>query len=273
MKLACLGYDWHIADNHFLFAETDRNAINSHPRLSSNNLHMSVHRINTLVNYFDTDGQGHMNIEAFIQGMRGNLNKRRLRAVKMAFSKADVRGDGKLHVDDLVKCLNVEMMPEVRKGTMTTEEATKAFISRLEGTTTMIHSEISFEEFVDYYSWLSCSIMDDSTFVEMIDTAWGVSEQDTAEDRLALCSEVLIRHADGKVKGVSDKIKQQHYMKTTLQHFDLENKGSLTMDQFLKATHRMSCTMNEDIGQLFFNKFSNSEGLLDYIAMSEALFR
>jgi len=234
---------------------------------------MGAHDIDILTSYFDVDGHGHMNIEAFVLGMRGDLNARRMAIVEKAFSKADHTGDGKCHVEDIVQCLNVKMMPEVRKGTLSEAEGAKEFVRRLEGTTEMIDSVITFTDFVDYYSWLSCSIIDDETFVELIETAWSVSERDIGEDRFELCSRVMVVHSEEKVKGVTDKVKQEQYMRTTLQHFDLENKGSLTMEQFLKAAHRMSCSMDENIGQLFFDKFQNEEELLDYYKMAEALFK
>mmetsp|Transcript_20254 Transcript_20254/g.42438 ORF Transcript_20254/g.42438 Transcript_20254/m.42438 type:complete len:305 (-) Transcript_20254:43-957(-) len=241
--------------------------------LAANELHMSTHDIDILTSHFDIDGQGHMNIEAFILGMRGNLNERRKAIVLKAFNKADVTGDGKVHVEDIVQCLNVKMMPEVRKGTLTEAEGAKEFVRRLEGTTKMVDSVLTIEDFEDYYSWLSCSIIDDDTFVELIETAWNVSERDIGEDRFALCSRVMIVHSEEKVKGVTDKVKQEQYMRTTLQHFDLENKGALTMEQFLKAAHRMSCSMDENIGQLFFDKFQNENGHLDYYLMAKTLFQ
>jgi Ca2+-binding EF-hand superfamily protein len=233
---------------------------------------MSTHDIDILTSHFDVDGHGHMNIEAFILGMRGNLNERRLSIVEKAFAKADKTGDGRAPVEDLVECLNVKMMPEVRKGTMTPMEGAKEFIRRLEGTTKMSEGVITKGDFVDYYSWLSCSIIDDDTFVTLIETAWEVTERDVGEDRFKLCSRVMIVHSSEKVKGVTDPVKQEQYMRTTLQHFDLENDGTLTMEQFLKAAHRMSCTMDEEIGQLFFDKFAAEGGGLDYVMMARALF-
>ena len=80
-------------------------------------------------------------------------------------------------------------------------------------------------------------------------------------------------HSAEKVKGPTDPVKQEHYMRSTLQHFDLENSGTLTVEQFLKAAHRMSCTLNEGIAGLFFEKFGAGNGELDYERMARELFR
>mmetsp|Transcript_25259 Transcript_25259/g.47463 ORF Transcript_25259/g.47463 Transcript_25259/m.47463 type:complete len:299 (+) Transcript_25259:66-962(+) len=239
--------------------------------LSLNGLHMSTHDIDTMCNYFDVDGHGHLNIEAFLSGIRGDLNDRRMSIVLKAFAKADPEDTGFCHTTDLMANFNVAMMPEVRKGTLSEESAKEVFLHRLEGTADVLESNISKEQFVDYYSWLACSIISDDTFVDLVETAWSVSEADVDEDRFNMCVQVLMGWADEKVKGVTDEVKQKQLMRTTLQHFDLENKGSLFMPQFMQATHRMSCSMSEEIAQLFFDKFA-VEGKLDYYVMTEALY-
>ena len=159
----------------------------SHPspplRLSSNGLHMSTHDIDILTSHFDVDGLGHMNIEAFILGMRGSLNARRLSIVEKAFNTIAEDGEGWATVEGATEMLNVDMMPEVRRGTLTPIEGAKEFVRRLEGTTGIAGGKITKEEFVDYYSWLGCSVIDDDTFVGLVETAWRVKERDVGEDR------------------------------------------------------------------------------------------
>ncbi|GMH61726.1 hypothetical protein TL16_g03321 [Triparma laevis f. inornata] len=239
--------------------------------LSTQNLHMSTHDIDTMCNYFDIDGHGHLNIEAFILGMRGDLNDRRMSIVLKAYAKTDSEDTGFCNTADLMENFNVSMMPEVRKGTLSEDSAKEVFLHRLEGTADVLESNISKEQFVDYYSWLACSIISDDTFVTLVETAWGVSEADVGENRFNMCVDVLMGWADEKVKGVTDKVKQKQLMMLTLRHFDLENKGSLFVPQFMQATHRMSCSMSEEIAQLFFDKFA-VEGKLDYYVMTEALY-
>ena len=55
--------------------------------LTKNRLHLSVHEIDTLVKFYDIDGHGHIDIESFITGMRGDLNERRDSIVTKAFRK------------------------------------------------------------------------------------------------------------------------------------------------------------------------------------------
>ena len=56
--------------------------------LSSNELHLSLTEISTLMRHYDKDGQGHIDIESFVAGMRGNLAGRRKEIVEKAFRVA-----------------------------------------------------------------------------------------------------------------------------------------------------------------------------------------
>jgi len=174
-------------------------------------------------------------------------------------------------IDELMAVFNVSLMPEVRKGSMTADEARDNFVHRLEGTKDSIHTHITLGEFVNYYSWLSASIIDDGNFVMVIEDAWGVPELDIDEVRFGICCKGMKENAMKKVSGVADDFKARNELLKTLRHCDLENKGGLFMPQFLKAAQRLCCSMDEEYGAIFMKKYGE-EGVLDYKRMADDMY-
>ena len=73
------------------------------------------------------------------------------------------------------------------------EISKEVFVMRLEGATKKaeVTETITFDQFHDYYNWLSCSIIDDDTFVKTVETAWQVSENDINQEKMDLCITIL----------------------------------------------------------------------------------
>merc|ERR1711997_825848 len=55
---------------------------------------------NALMGLFDTDGDGHVNFDEFLVGIRGSLNAKRQAMVDKAFLKFDANGDGEIQRDE-----------------------------------------------------------------------------------------------------------------------------------------------------------------------------
>ena len=223
------------------------------------------------MNYFDVDGEGHMNIAAFMEGLRGSLSPRRAAVVTKAF--LSVNGSDACDLEELMEAFNVERMPEVMKGSMSVEEARVDFVGRLEGTRDSVHSHITLAEFVDYYSWLSASIVSDGSFISVLEAAWGVAEIDESVVRYEICCKAMKATALKKVTGAADEVKAKHVLLKTLRHFDLENKGGLSEQQFVKAAQRLCCSMDGSFAELFFQRFAGADGVLDCEAMADGLYR
>ncbi|GMI22260.1 hypothetical protein TeGR_g10050, partial [Tetraparma gracilis] len=122
-----------------------------------------------------------------------------------------------------------------------------------------------------YYSWLSASIIDDDAFVSVLEAAWGIKEVSSAEVRYRICAKAMKECAYKQVKGCHDDVKAKHVLLNVLRHFDLENKGGLTIPQFRQATQRLTCTLNDEFAQLFFDKFA-TDGVLDYKLMADDMY-
>eukprot|EP00604_Paraphysomonas_vestita_P002308 CAMPEP_0174818508 /NCGR_PEP_ID=MMETSP1107-20130205/1201_1 /TAXON_ID=36770 /ORGANISM="Paraphysomonas vestita, Strain GFlagA" /LENGTH=327 /DNA_ID=CAMNT_0016030435 /DNA_START=313 /DNA_END=1296 /DNA_ORIENTATION=+ len=143
---------------------------------------------------FDRDRNGFIDVDEFFIGIRGDLNERRRKLVKMAFDILDTDGSGFVSIDELSAVYDVSWNPAVRAGKMTQAEAMKEFMTqwdRLDG-----DGMVSFEEFVDYYKGVSSSIDGDDYFELMIRNAWRIAggsgmAANTANKR------VLVTNKDG----------------------------------------------------------------------------
>jgi Ca2+-binding EF-hand superfamily protein len=237
--------------------------------LAQNELYLGEHDIDQMVNFFDVDGHGHMNIESFVIGLRGELSQRRTDVVTRAFRS--INGTDECEIEEMMAVFNVDMMPEVRKGSMTVDEARVDFVRRLEGTKDALHTHLTLNDFIAYYSWLSASIIDCDQFVGMIETAWRINEKDHRQEMYEICRKTMMETAMKKVKGVADDVKAQHALLQTLSHFDLENKNGLFVNQFIQAAQRLCCPMDEEFASLFFDKFG-TDGVLDFNRMVKEMY-
>lgn len=136
-------------------------------------INISKTELEQLFLLFDRDRNGFIDVNEFLIGIRGDLNDRRKRMVKMAFDILDVDGSGFVTIDELNAVYDVSWNPAVRSGKITQAEAMKEFMSqwdRLDG-----DGVVSFEEFLDYYKGVSSSIDGDDYFELMIRNAWRIA--------------------------------------------------------------------------------------------------
>ena len=128
--------------------------------------------IDDLFLVFDRDHNGFIDIDEFFIGIRGELNDRRKKLIRMAFDILDTDGSGLVTIDELSAVYDVSWNPAVRAGKLTERDAMKEFMAqwdRLDG-----DGMVSIEEFEDYYKGVSSSIDGDDYFELMIRNAWRI---------------------------------------------------------------------------------------------------
>jgi len=135
-------------------------------------------------------------VTEFLVAMKGDLNERRKKFVKMAFDVLDTDGSGAITVDEIAAVYDVTCQPDVQSGRKTKQQALQEFMShwrqRKDET-----GAITLEDFLDYYKEVSASIDGDDYFELMIRNAWRIAggtgnAANTANRR------VLVTKADGK---------------------------------------------------------------------------
>ena len=161
---------------------------------------MTKAEIMLIMAHFDDDGDGMITYQEFIHGLRGKMNDRRMNMVRKAYGVLDSSGDGVVTLGDIMATYSVEDHPEVhfcitlvykrlllmwlllclltwnlqvQQGKKTPEEVFKVFLDSFEGPHGDKDGTVTHEEWIDYYSNISCSIDNDDYFVLMMQNAWG----------------------------------------------------------------------------------------------------
>ena len=81
-----------------------------------------------LFKLFDTDGQGYVDYDHFLRGIRGEMNQFRKNICMKAFKLMDVDGDGFITIQDVKHNCNAKKNPEVMQGKKTEDEVLYDFL-------------------------------------------------------------------------------------------------------------------------------------------------
>jgi len=130
--------------------------------------------------YYDIDGDGNITYEEFIRGLREPLNERRQKIVRKAFDLMDKDGSGFVTIKDIINIYDVSRNKDFIEGKKSREDILKDFLSGFEGVKGNRDGTITWEEWNDYYTDLSMSLVDDNHFVAMMESVWQICEDEDA---------------------------------------------------------------------------------------------
>lgn len=135
-------------------------------------------------NAFNIDGQGGIRYEEFLRVVRGNLSPAREKLIMQAFGKMDKDNSGVIDYKDLLGVYNAKQHPKVVAGEKTEEQALNSWLQNFEihhtnYTGGQCDSQITKEEWLEYYKNVSMFIDDDAYFEVMMNNAWRMNEHTT----------------------------------------------------------------------------------------------
>ena len=119
---------------------------------------------------FDKDKSGTISFEEFLRSLKGDLNNFRVGIIRKAYEKLDVNGDGTVRLDDIARLYDVSKNPEVVSGRKDPKEVYMEFMRQWD--TQVADGIVTFDEFLDYFSYVSAQIDSDQYFAEMMKFAW-----------------------------------------------------------------------------------------------------
>ena len=160
-------------------------------------IELNIRELDEIFSYFDRDGNGFVDITEFLVGIRGDLNDRRKKMIRMAFDILDTDGSGYITVEEIADVYDVSQNPDVTMGKKTEKEALLEFMGQWEGGDK--DGVVTYEEFEDYYKEISAGIDDDEYFELMIRNAWRIAGGTGASANTANLR-VLVTDKDGKQK-------------------------------------------------------------------------
>jgi len=159
-------------------------------------VHLSKAEIDELFKLFDVDNSGSITYDEFLKGIRGTMGPARVELVKLAWAQLDTRGRGVVTLEDIARIYDVSGNPLVKAGKLSKTDALRAFMSHWHLGNKKFNDEITLDDFIEYYDWVSASIDRDDYFELMIRNAWHISggsgwSENTSNLR------VLVTHEDG----------------------------------------------------------------------------
>lgn len=159
-------------------------------------VHLSKVEIDELFKLFDTDNSGTITYDEFLRGIRGPMNPERVALVKLAFGQLDTRGRGVVTLEDMARIYDVSGNPLVKAGKMSKADALRAFMSHWHLDNKKHTDDVTLEDFIDYYDWVSASIDRDDYFELMIRNAWHIAGGEGWSENTSNMR-VLVTHEDG----------------------------------------------------------------------------
>ena len=158
----------------------------------SNNLQISINdlynifqemRINIpydelkiIFNHANKNDSDIISTDQLISIIKGNLDEQRKLYIDEIFSNIDSEQTKKISIELLKNTFNAKRHPEVINGTKSQEEILEQFCYSLDLycdiNSIPKNGELSYENFVDYYSCISASIPDEVYFEDMINGVW-----------------------------------------------------------------------------------------------------
>ena len=129
-----------------------------------------------LFSSFDYDGSGAISYNEFMVKILGDMNERRIAVVKAAFNKIDLDKSGVVELNEVKRWYNTKNNPQVLSGEITEEDLYSRFVETF-GNHHNLYSgirdkRVTWNEFLDYYKYISFVVPDDDLFEAILVAAW-----------------------------------------------------------------------------------------------------
>ena len=137
--------------------------------------------INLLFEEFDKDKSGTINYEEFVNAFVGEMNERRKNLIKILFEGFDKNKTGYVELDEIRNNYSPANHPDVLSGKKTEDEVLAEFLDTLQYHFSLLKSnkdengnKITFEQFLEFFNYISVGIEDDDYFENMIKSGFNL---------------------------------------------------------------------------------------------------
>lgn len=136
---------------------------------------LSIKRTDHQTCSFDTNGDGDLQFDEFMEAMRGSLRNGRRKVVQNAYAKLNHRGKTSISLADAVKVMNTNFHADVLAGHQSAQEALGEFIDYFSAKGE--ESSITLEGFLNYYANVSAFVDRDDDFIKSVQGTWGLGSK------------------------------------------------------------------------------------------------
>ncbi|KAI3386993.1 hypothetical protein SNEBB_004800 [Seison nebaliae] len=137
-------------------------------------LNFRKEEIKEMFRSFDSNHNGSVDFDEFLNRLRPPMNGRRRELIAKAFTKLDKTGDGRITVEDLRGVYDPRKHPKYQNGEWTEDQCLKQFLKCFEASSSK-DEVITRDEFYNYYSGVSASIDNDAYFDLMMKNSWNIN--------------------------------------------------------------------------------------------------
>ena len=198
--------------------------------------------LQALMKYYDTDGDGQINFEEFMRGLRDELTERREAMVWRAFELMDRDGSGQVEAKDVYELYDVSQHREFIEGTKTKDEILADFLNSFDGVKGNNDGVISKDEWREYYTDLSVSVPSDDYFVQMMESTWNICED---EDDSSYAEKIkhYVSFVHSQLQNLTGGSKDQNLISKIFDDFDLNQNGMITIDEFANMVAKLEISV------------------------------
>ena len=135
-----------------------------------------------LFKLYDNKNTGEINYDSLINDLLFKMSESRRYLVKNAFNKLDENRKGVLHMNVIKGGFVPKGHPDVKNGKKTEQEVFAEFLDNFDYHFNLLNQgrnpedeEVTSQEFIDFYRYISSGIEDDNYFNKMIIGVWGLN--------------------------------------------------------------------------------------------------
>ena len=225
---------------------------------------LTTQELTPVYNVFDTNRDGKINFNEFVQTLRNSMSDERIATVKKTFDKLDKSRQGRIPVGQLIANYNADLHPRVRtreKNAQQVEQEFQRAISR------KAHEGfISEMDFLDYYADVSACLPTEREdhFNNILHSTWapkGSRGYMVSSDRVLDIENRIFE----KIRQLTvDKENEGTTLRRRFSAIDKFSLGIVDFPQFRKAMHELGFGFPDEELQAVFDKFTGGKEKLVY---------
>jgi len=143
---------------------------------------LSRNQAAALFKLYDRQNTGEISYDNLVNELLGKFGESRRTLVNNAFNKLDVARKGVVNMNIIRNGFNAKSHPDVINGKRTDQEVLAEFLDNFDYHFNLLNQgrnpedeEVTNQEFIDFYRYISAGIEDDNYFKKMITGVWGLN--------------------------------------------------------------------------------------------------
>lgn len=181
----------------------------------------------------------------------------------------DKDGSGQITVSDVKHLYDPSHHKDFIEGTKTKEEVIEEFLDSFDGARGNNDGVISKQEWDDYYTDLSMSTPSEDYFVQMMESVWGIMEDEDSQVNQDYVRE-LVKLIRERLLKMSNQSSDEYILRKVFNYFDANESGNITIDELAAMLAKLQISVDrkylygimkkidaDNNGAIEFNEFLN----------------